>query len=126
MFNVPLTEENFLLYTSEIYDNPSCESEDEFYEDLNRVKYIKRLFFRYDNTGELKLRLILNHIIILGNVFGNEGAARILFYKSEEKYYGYLKSFLIYLNSLPAVVPEFNLNEISPDHRIDEYLRKLK
>ena len=126
MFNVPLTEENFLLYTSEIYDNPSCESEDEFYEDLNRVKYIKRLFFRYDNTGELKLRLILNHIIILGNVFGNEGATRILFHKSEEKYYGYLKSFLRYLNSLPAVIPEFNLNEISSDHRIDEQLRKLK
>ena len=65
--------------------------DDEFLEDLNRIKYIKRLFFRYDNTGELKLRLILNHIIILTNVFGNEGTTRILFYKSEEKYYGYIK-----------------------------------
>mgnify|MGYP003152298803 CR=1 FL=1 len=125
MFNVPINDENFLLYTSQIYDNPSCESEDEFFEDLNRVKYIKRLFFRYDNTGELKLRLILNHIIILANVFGNEGATRILFYKSEDKYYGYIKSFLTYLNALPTVIPELPLEDVATDHRIDEHLGNL-
>lgn len=126
MFDVPLTDDNFLLYAAKIYDNPSCESEDEFYEDLNRVKYIKRLFFRYDNTGELKLRLILNHITILINVFGTEGAARILFHKSEDKYHGYLKSFLFYLNSLPPNIPELKSNEIAADHRIDEHLRTLQ
>tara|TARA_R110000737_G_scaffold336591_1_gene356181 strand:- start:291 stop:671 length:381 start_codon:yes stop_codon:yes gene_type:complete len=126
MFNVPLDDENFTLYAAHIYDNPSCESDGEFLEDLNRVKYIKRLFFRYDNTGELKLRLILNHMIILINVFGNEGACRILYYKSEEKYYGYIKSFLHYLNCLPSVVPELDLKEINTDHRIDEHLKNLK
>jgi hypothetical protein len=126
MFNIPLDDENFILYASQIYDNPSYESDDEFLEDLNRIKYIKRLFFRYDNTGELKLRLILNHIIILTNVFGNEGTTRILFYKSEEKYYGYIKSFLKYLNCLPSVIPELNLKEINTDHRIDNHLNELK
>jgi hypothetical protein len=126
MFNIPLDDENFTLYASQIYDNPSYESDDEFLEDLNRIKYIKRLFFRYDNTGELKLRLILNHIIILTNVFGNEGTTRILFYKSEEKYYGYIKSFLKYLNCLPSVIPELNLKEINTDHRIDNHLNELK
>jgi len=126
MFDVQLTDDNFLLYAAKIYDNPSCESEDEFYEDLNRVKYIKRLFFRYDNTGELKLRLILNHIIILINVFGTEGAARILFHKSEDKYYEYLKSFLFYLNALPTDIPELELQDVLSDHRIDEHLRNLK
>ena len=126
MFNIPLDDENFTLYASQIYDNPSYESDDEFLEDLNRIKYIKRLFFRYDNTGELKLRLILNHIIILTNVFGNEGTTRILFYKSEEKYYGYIKSFLKYLNCLPSVIPELNLKEINTDHRIDTHLTELK
>jgi len=126
MFNIPLDDENFTMYASQIYDNPSYESDEEFSEDLNRIKYIKRLFFRYDNTGELKLRLILNHIIILTNVFGNEGTTRILFYKSEEKYYGYIKSFLKYLNCLPSVIPELDLKEINTDHRIDNHLNELK
>ena len=126
MFNIPLDDENFTMYASQIYDNPSYESDEEFSEDLNRIKYIKRLFFRYDNTGELKLRLILNHIIILTNVFGNEGTTRILFYKSEEKYYGYIKSFLKYLNCLPSVIPELDLKEINTDHRIDKHLDELK
>ncbi|HCT52389.1 MAG TPA: hypothetical protein DF712_08010 [Balneola sp.] len=125
MFNIPLNDDNFILYASRIYDNPSCQSEEEFYEDLNRVKYIKRLFFRYDNTGELKLRLILNHIIILTNVFGSEGTTRILFYKSEDKYHGYIKSFLEYLNCLPLTIPELDLNEIVSDHRILEHLKQL-
>jgi hypothetical protein len=125
MFNIPINDDNFILYASKIYDNPSCESEDEFYEDLNRVKYIKRLFFRYDNTGELKLRLILNHIIILTNVFGNEGTTRILFHKSEDKYYGYIKSFLKYLDALPKTIPDLDLEEIATDHRIDKELELL-
>ena len=125
MFNQPLSDDNFILFAAHKYDNPTCESEEEFYEDLNRVKYIKRLFFRFDNTGELKVRLLLNHIIILTNVFGNEGAARILFYKSEEKYYGYIKTFLKYLNGLPASIPEIDLDTIALDHRIDNSLKEL-
>ncbi len=126
MFNLPLDDDTLIKYAAHIYENPSCSSEEEFLEDLNRVKYIKRLFFRYDNTGELKLRLILNHVIVLINVFGSEGAARILFHKSEEKYYSYIKSFLIYLKSLPEQIPELDLETVAPDHRIDENLKTLK
>jgi hypothetical protein len=125
MFNTPLDDDNFILYAAHSYDNPACASEEEFYEDLNRVKYIKRLFFRYENTGELKVRLLLNHIIILTNVFGNEGASRILFHKSEDKYYGYVKTFLIYLNALPKQVPEVDLETIATDHRIEKSLEEL-
>jgi hypothetical protein len=126
MFDIPLSDDNFIMYASKIYDNPSCESEDEFYVVFNRVKYIKRLFFRYDNTGEIKLRLILNHMIILINVFGKEGATRILFHKSEDKYHGYIKSFLTHLQSLPNTIPDLNLEEISSDHRIDNHLENLE
>ena len=125
MFNQPLSDDNFILFAAHKYDNPTCESEEEFYEDLNRVKYIKRLFFRFDNTGELKVRLLLNHIIILTNVFGNEGATRILFHKSEDKYYGYIKTFLNYLNSLPEEIPEVELSTIALDHRIETALKEL-
>jgi hypothetical protein len=125
MFNQPINDENFTLFAAHKYQNPACESEEEFYEDLNRVKYIKRLFFRYDNTGELKVRLLLNHIIILTNVFGNEGATRILFHKSEDKYYGYIKTFLNYLNSLPEEIPEIQLSTIALDHRIETALKEL-
>ena len=126
MFKLPLDDDTLIRYAASIYENPSCTSEEEFLEDLNRVKYIKRLFFRYDNTGELKLRLILNHIIVLINVFGAEGATRILYHKSEEKYYSYIKTFLIYLKSLPETIPELDLETIAPDHRIDQHLRDLK
>ena len=122
---MPLNDDNFILYVTNIYDNPSRNYEDEYMEDLNRVKYIKRLFFRYDNTGELKTRLILNHMIVLTNVFGNEGASRILFFKSDKKYHSYLKSFLLYLNSLPFVMPELDIREINTDHRIDTQLKEL-
>jgi|TARA_R100001510_G_C7622980_1_gene183471 hypothetical protein len=125
MFNQPLSDDNFILFAAHKYDNPTCESEEEFYEDLNRVKYIKRLFFRFDNTGELKVRLLLNHIIILTNVFGNEGATRILFHKSEDKYYGYIKTFLNYLNSLPEEIPEIQLSSIALDHRVETALKEL-
>jgi|TARA_R100000315_G_C5196284_1_gene114952 hypothetical protein len=125
MFNQPIDDDNFILFAAHKYNNPACESEEEFYEDLNRVKYIKRLFFRFDNTGELKVRLLLNHIIILTNVFGNEGATRILFHKSEDKYYGYIKTFLYYLNSLPKDIPELCLDTIATDHRIEKVLKEL-
>ena len=98
-----LDETNFLLYAAKHYDNPSCFDTLEFYEDLNRFKYLKRLFSRYDETGELKERLILNHIIVLYNLFGVEAATRMLFFKLKE-YYRYLKPFLVFLNYCPERV----------------------
>jgi hypothetical protein len=119
-----LTEENFLLYAIKNYDNPSCKGLPEFYEDLNRIKYIKRLFNRFETKKILKDRLILNHLIILNNIFGTEAAARILFYKVEPKFHSYLKSFLLYLNFLPNSIFDVNLDKIPVDHRIINILKK--
>lgn len=124
--NSRLSEDNFLLYAIKIYDNPSCKGINEFYEDLNRIKYIKRLFFKYDSKNILKDKLLLNHILILNNIFGAEGCSRILFYKIESKYYSYLKTFLNFLQILPKEIPETDLTSIPLDHRIEIRLKELK
>tara|TARA_B100000676_G_scaffold123546_2_gene123124 strand:+ start:1138 stop:1521 length:384 start_codon:yes stop_codon:yes gene_type:complete len=98
--NIILSEENFLLYAAKYYDNPQCQSTDEFYDDLKRFKYIKRLFNKYLETGELKERLILNHILVLTNVFSPEVAVKLLFIRLDE-YLHLLKPFLVLLNILP-------------------------
>ena len=97
----------------------------EFYEDLNRIKYIKRLFNKYDTKKILKERLLLNHILILNNVFGVEGCARILFFRIESKYHSYLKTFLHILQILPKNIPEIKLEEIPLDHRITNILKHV-
>lgn len=94
----PLTKDNYLLYAAKYYDNPESTGIEEFKEDLARLVYIKRLISRYYNGGELKLRLLLNHIIIFYNVFGIDAATRLLFFGINKKYYSILKTFLIFLN----------------------------
>ncbi len=104
---IPLTEDNYTFYAMKAYCNPQCTSLDEFHEDLNRTKYLKRLFRRYQTTGNLRERLILNHIIIFYNVFGVEPATRLLFFKIEEELHPLLKTFLVYLNYCPEQdIPE--------------------
>jgi len=125
MFDI-LNNKNFELYIIKKYINPQCEGIEEFYEDINRIKYIKRLLGRYHTKGYLRERLILNHIIILNNVFGSEACCRILFFKIEKRFHSYIKSFLHYLNYLPKKIPEISLEEISTDHKIDNILRNLK
>jgi len=125
-----LTDENFLLYCAKHYDNPQCHSTEEFMEDLKRIKYIKKLITRYIESGDLKERLILNHIIILSNVFGNEHLARILYLKMKAQF-KYIKPFLILLNIMPErllnIKEEKNVdtNSISMDETIIKQLRKL-
>ena len=96
-----LNDGNFLIYAAKSYDRPHM-LQSEFEEDINRIKYIKRLLRKYRQTGEFKERLILNHIIILSNVFGVEAATNMLFFKIDEEDYPLLKTILIYLNYLPA------------------------
>ena len=98
-----LNDDTFLMYAMKCYDSPRC-IQSEFEEDLKRIKYVKRLIKRYRSTGELKERLILNHIIILSNVFGTRNAVRMLFYRIDEEDYSILKTFLIFLNYMPDVV----------------------
>lgn len=126
----PLTNKNYLLYCAKNYDNPHCVDMSEFYEDLKRIKYIKKLVSRYVKTGELRSRLILNHLIILNNVFGPTALVRILFLKMKSQLF-YIKPFLIMLNILPEVV--YNVgnekviytDNISMDSKIVEDLRNI-
>jgi hypothetical protein len=98
-----LNDDNFLLYAIKCYSKPNAIMS-EFEEDLNRIQYIKRLITKYRDSGEFKGRLILNHITVLYNVFGVEGATRILFFKLDEKDYEIIKPFLLFLSYMPIVV----------------------
>ena len=125
MFETPLCDKTFLMYAMKTYCNSECSGVEEFHEDLNRIKYLKRLFGKYKSSGELKERLILNHLIILYNIFPLESATRILFYKIEEMYYIELKTFLTFLGNLPKSIPEVDLSQIPLDQRIINKLREI-
>lgn len=96
-----LNDDNWMMFASKYYKNIQCTSLEEFYDDLQRFKYLKRLFKRYLNNDDLQERLILNHIIVLNNVFGIKEANKMLFFKIEENHWPMLKTFLVYLNYLP-------------------------
>ena len=116
-----ITSENVVMYAIKHYDNPQCEGEKEFQDDLKRFKYIKRLLRKYYETDILKERLLLNHIIVLKNVFGPEASTTLLLYKIQREYWPALKSFLIFLNS----ITEDELNHIKEDMNVLEILRKV-
>ena len=111
-----LNEKNFLLYAMKEYDNPQCVQVEEFYDDLKKVKYIKRLFNQYLNEGVLKERLLLNHIIVFYNVFPVRSATRILFLKIEEEFWPILKTFLVYLSYMPEIIDSINGRAIISDN----------
>ena len=114
-----LTEETFLLYAANHYDNPQLQSEEEFYDDLKKFKYIKRLFNKYSESGELKERLILNHIVVLTNVFGPEAAVKMLFLRLPE-YLHFLKPFLLMLSILKERVDVGDKVYFTADINIDD------
>jgi hypothetical protein len=124
-----LNEDNFIMYAMKCYASPNCVMS-EFEGDIKRTKYLKRLFRRYKVAKILKERLILNHIILLNNVFGPEVTARILFYRIDERDYDILKTFLLYLNILPDMVYGINGKNIHTagipvDMDIAEILRQI-
>ena len=114
-----LTEETFLLYAAKHYDNPQLQSEEEFYDDLKKFKYIKRLFNKYSESGELKERLILNHIVVLTNVFGPEAAVKMLFLRLPE-YLHFLNPFLLMLSILKERVDVGDKVYFTADINIDD------
>jgi hypothetical protein len=120
--NFKLNEKNILIYL--IKNSSFCEIQD-LYDDLIRIKYIKRLLIRFKRTGDLKERLLLNHIIILQNIFGAEVCTKILFYKIPKELHSMLKSFLVYLDYISIITPEEDISKIQTDHRIDKILRDL-
>ena len=115
MIFTELTSENFLLFAIKHYENPQAVTKEDFEKDLNHFKYIKRLLKRYRNTGELKAHLLLNHFIILYNIFG-EGTTAMLFYKIEEEMWEIMKTFVVFLDRLPEY-PKCFIHDVE----IDEY-----
>ena len=116
-----LTEENFTLFAAKSYANPQCTHIEEFYDDLNRFKYLKRLLKMYREHDDLQYRLILNHIIVLYNVFGIKSANKMMFYKLDKEYWHIVKTFLVYLHYLP----EDELINVPLDPTVVEVLRKV-
>ena len=107
-----LDDENFVLYAARYYDPSQCHDTEEFYEDLNRFKYIKKLLTRYIETGELKERLILNHLIVLNNVFGPEHTAKMVYVKMQDQM-KYIKPFLVLLDIMPDKISGITKNKLT-------------
>jgi len=121
-----LNDDNFVMYAMKHYDNPQCQTTKEFEEDLKRFLYLKKLFARYSRTGDLKERLILNHIIVLYNLFG-EASTDMLFFKLEEEHWSALVTFLIYLNRVDERIEQCGkiVSDIPIDFKVAEVLRKI-
>ena len=125
-----LNVNNVLLYCMKAYDKPNCIMS-EFKEDMKRFNYLKRLFRRYRKMDDLRERLVINHLVVIYNVFGVEVATRMLFYKMSKDDYSALKTYLIFLNYMPAVVhgikgQDIVSSDISVDMHIAEVLREIK
>ena len=116
-----ITTENVMMFAIKHYDNPQCEGEKEFHDDMKRFKYIKRLLRKYKDSGILKERLLLNHIIILNNLFGPEACVTLLLFKIQQEYWETLKSFLLYLN----MIRNAELNEVESNNEVLDVLRKI-
>ena len=109
-----LTPENINMFAMKHYDNPLCVDEKEFLDDMKRFKYLKRLFRKYETSKDLKMRLVINHIIILANVFGVDAATTLLFFKIEKSHWPILKAFLIFLRYMP----ENDLIDVQINHEV--------
>jgi len=116
-----ITSDNVIMFAIKHYDNPQCEGEREFYDDMKRFKYIKRLLRKHKDTGILKERLLLNHIIILNNLFGAEACVTLLLFKIQREYWETLKSFLLFLN----ILRDDELQNIKENKKVLEILGKL-
>ena len=114
-----LTEDNIMLYAAKAYDKPNCIMS-EFQEDMKKLNYLKRLFRRYRKHGEMRERLILNHIVVLYNLFGAEVITRLLFFSMNKEDYTVLKTYLVFLNIMPDRVRGINgVDIISSDIPVD-------
>lgn len=117
-----LNEDNYLFFAIKHYDNPQAVTKEDFFDDLKRFKYLKRLLKSYIKDGVLKTHLILNHMIVIYNVFG-DGATPLLFYKISSEYWSVLKSFMIYLNRYPEIPTD--LDRIEIDQHCFKELQKI-
>lgn len=118
-----LNEENFLLFAIKNYENPQAVTKEDFDKDLNHFKYIKRLLKRYQKTGELRAHLLINHFIVLYNIFG-DATTPMLFYKIEKDLWSSMKTFIIFLNKLPEF-PKCYIHDVSVDLECLSQLQKI-
>ena len=116
-----ITNENVMMFAIRHYNNPQCEGEKEFQDDLKRFKYIKSLLRKYYETNILKERLLLNHFIVLNNVFGADACATLLLFKIQKEYWSVLKSFLLYLN----ILKKDELEDVQEDDKVRKVLEEL-
>ena len=116
-----ITPHNIIMFAIKYYDDPQCEGETEFYDDMKKFKYIKRLLRKYKDSGVLKERLLLNHIIVLNNLFGPEACVTLLLFKIQKEYWDTLKSFLLFLN----MIREDELPDVIENQEVLDVLRKL-
>lgn len=122
-----LTESDFLNYAMRHYDNPSCRTINEFNNDLNRFKYLKKLFQRYTDKGEENFLLMLNHIMILFNVFERDPCVKMLFFKVERRHWPILKTFLVGLSFMPDEIPELGVldTDIPINDGVRDFMRGI-
>jgi len=118
-----LNEDNYLIFAIKHYDNPQASTKEDFYEDLKTFKWIKRILRKYKNTGELNIHLLINHFIVLYNVF-NDATTPLLFYKTDQEFWSIIKTFVIYLDRLPDY-PKSILHDIPIDEKIFDQLKLL-
>jgi hypothetical protein len=118
-----LNEDNFLLFAIKNYENPQALTKEDFDKDLNHFKYIKRLLKRYKKDGELRTHLLLNHFIVLYNIFG-DAATPMLFYKIEKELWSVMKTFIVFLNRLPQY-PKCYIHDIKLDLNCLKELQKI-
>ena len=116
-----ITSDNVMMFAIKHYDNPQCEGEKEFHDDMKRFKYVKRLLRKYKDYNILKERLLLNHIIVLNNLFGPEACVTLLLFKIQREHWETLKSFLLYLN----IIRKDEISDIKENQEVLDILRKL-
>jgi len=118
-----LNEENYIMFAIRHYENPQAVTQEDFFEDMKRFKWIKRLLNKYKNTGDLNIHLIINHFIVLYNIFG-EATTPLLFFKIDESLWSVLKTFIVYLGRIPEY-PKTALNDIPIDEKCFNILKSL-
>ena len=118
-----LNQDNFLLFAIKNYENPQAVTKEDFQKDLNHFKYIKRLLKKYKKTGDLKTHLLINHFIVLYNIFG-EATTPMLFFKLESEMWSQVKTFILFLNRLPQF-PKTNIHDIPIDLNCLQQLQKI-